>query len=136
MSSFTIGEVARRAGVAIDTVRYYERSHLLPEPDRRPSGYRQYVLGDVDRLRFIRRAKALGFSLAEVKDLLELSTDRERGVKGVKARAQHRLVDLESRMAEMQRIHRGLKALIDACPGRGPLKTCPILAALTAEERS
>ena len=59
-----------------------------------------------------------------------------RVVKGVTARAQGRLADLESRMAEMQRIHRGLKALIDACPGRGPLKTCPILAALTAEERS
>lgn len=136
MSSFTIGEVARRAGVAIDTVRYYERSHLLPEPERRASGYRQYVPDDVNRLCFIRRAKALGFSLDEIRDLLALSTDRERGVKGVKARAQVRLAELESRIVEMQRIHRGLMTLIDACPGRGALESCPILAALATEASS
>lgn len=136
MSSFTIGQVAKRARVSIDTVRYYERSQLLPEPERRASGYRQYVPDDVDRLRFIRRAKTLGFSLEEIKDLLTLSTDRERGVKGVKARAESRLAELASRIAEMQRIHYGLKALIDACPGRGTLEACPILTALATEETS
>ncbi len=134
MSSFTIGEVAKRAGVSIDTVRYYERSHLLPEPERRASGYRQYVPDDVDRLRFIRRAKTLGFSLDQIRDLVALSNNRERGVKGVKARATTRLAELESRIAELQRVHQGLKALIDACPGRGRLDACPILAALATEE--
>lgn len=134
MSTFTIGQFAKRAGVPIDTVRYYERRHLLPDPDRRTSGYRQYALDDVDRLRFIRRAKGLGFSLDEIADLLTLSTDRERGVKGVKARAKARLAELESRIAEMQRIHSGLRTLIDACPGQGVLDACPILTALTAEE--
>lgn len=136
MSSFTIGEVAKRAGVGIDTVRYYERSQLLPEPERRASGYRQYVPDDVERLRFIRRAKALGFSLDDIRDLLTLSTDRERGVNGVKARAKARLADLESRIGEMQRMQSGLKTLIGACPGRGSLGACPILGALNDEEKS
>ncbi len=118
------------------TVRYYERSHLLPEPERRASGYREYVPDDVDRLRFIGRAKALGFSLHEIRDLLTLSTERERGVKSVKARAESRLLELESRIADMQRVHHGLKALIGACPGRGAFEACPILTALATEENS
>ncbi|MEO7323574.1 MAG: MerR family transcriptional regulator, partial [Dokdonella sp.] len=73
MSGFTIGEIAKRAGVGIDTVRYYERSDLLPRPTRRASGYREYEVSDVRRLRFIRRAKEIGFSLDEIRDLLALS---------------------------------------------------------------
>lgn len=130
MESFTIGEVARRAEVGIDTVRYYERNHLLPDPPRRLSGYREYDRDDVRRLRFIRRAKDLGFTLAEIRELLTLSTDRERGVRGVKARAEARLAEVELRVRELQQIRRGLKRLIAACPGHGPLDNCPILAAL------
>ena len=81
----TIGAVARRAGVGIDTIRYYEREGLLPEPQRRASGYRDYGPDVVERLRFIRRAKDLGFTLEEIRELLALSTDRERGVKTVSA---------------------------------------------------
>jgi MerR family copper efflux transcriptional regulator len=80
----TIGAVARRAGVGIDTIRYYEREGLLPKPRRRASGYRDYGSEVVERLRFIRRAKDLGFTLEEIRELLALSTDRERGVKTVK----------------------------------------------------
>lgn len=130
MDSFTIGEVARRAEVGIDTVRYYERNQLLPPAPRRLSGYREYGRGDVRRLRFIRRAKDLGFTLEEIRELLKLSTDREVGVRGVKARAEQRVKDVEERIRELQRIRRGLKRLIAACPGRGPLEDCPILAAL------
>ena len=130
MTSFTIGEVARRAEVGVDTVRHYERLHLLPPPARRPSGYRQYADADVRRLRFIRRAKALGFSLEDIRSLLELSADGDRGVRGVHARAQARLDDIEARIAELQRMRRGLKKLVDACPGDGRLDGCPILAAL------
>ncbi len=136
MSSFTIGEIARRAEVGIDTVRYYERNDLLPVPERRPSGYREYDESDVQRLNFIRRAKELGFTLAEIRELLVLSTDRERGVRGIKARAQERLTDLDARIREMQRVRRGLQALIDACPGHGKLQTCPILGALTRKENA
>lgn len=134
MSSFTIGEVARRAGVGIDTVRYYERSRLLPAPERRPSGYRQYDAKDVQRLNFIRHAKELGFTLGEIRELLALSTDRERGVSGIKARAVERLAELDARISEMQRIRRGLQALIESCPGLGTLERCPILAALARKE--
>lgn len=126
----TIGTVARRAGVGIDTIRYYEREGLLPEPQRRTSGYRDYGSGVIERLRFIRRAKDLGFTLEGIRELLTLSTDRERGVKSVKQRAQARLGEVEQRIRELQRVKRGLKELIDACPGHGALEHCPILRAL------
>lgn len=134
MSSFTIGEVARRAGVGIDTVRYYERSHLLPRAPRRASGYREYALSDVRRLRFIRRAKEIGFTLEEIRELLALSSDGERGVRGIKTGAQARLALVETRIRELQRVRRGLKTLIAACPGHGSLDHCPILAALGGGE--
>ena len=134
MSTFTIGEVARRADVGIDTVRYYERNDLLPAPERRASGYRQYGEVDVQRLSFIRRAKDLGFTLAQIRELLALSTDRERGVSGINARAKERLADLDARIREMQKVRRGLKVLIDGCPGHGRLQGCPILDALTSKE--
>src|SRR5574337_1536654 len=133
-SSLTIGAVARRVGVAIDTIRYYEREGLLPEPQRRASGYRSYGEGAVTQLRFIRRAKDLGFTLEEIRELLALSTDRERGVKSVKQRAEARLGEIEQRIRELQRVKRGLKQLIDACPGHGALEHCPILRALGGEE--
>lgn len=136
MSSFTIGEIARRAEVGIDTVRYYERNDLLPTPERSASGYRQYDETDVQRLSFIRRAKDLGFTLAQIRELLALSTDRERGVRGIKARAKERLADLDMRIREMQRVRRGLQVLIDGCPGHGKLQACPILGALTSKENA
>lgn len=134
MTGFNIGEVAKRAGVGIDTVRYYERSDLLPAPERSASGYRQYDRSDVRRLRFIRRAKELGFALKDIRELLGLSIDNERGVRGIKARAEVRLADIELRIRELQRMRQGLKALIVACPGHGELQECPILAALAGKE--
>jgi MerR family copper efflux transcriptional regulator len=130
---FTIGALARRAGVGIDTIRYYERENLLPKPVRRASGYRDYGAETIARLRFIRRAKDLGFTLEEIRELLALSTDRERGVQNVKRRAEARLGDVEQRIRELQRMRRGLKQLIDACPGEGALEHCPILRALGGE---
>jgi MerR family copper efflux transcriptional regulator len=132
----TIGAVARRAGVGIDTIRYYEREGLLPAPQRRASGYRDYGPDVVERLRFIRRAKDLGFTLEEIRELLALSTDRERGVKTVKQRAEVRLGEVEQRIRELQRMKRGLRQLIDACPGHGPLEHCPILRARGGEDKA
>jgi MerR family copper efflux transcriptional regulator len=133
MERFTIGEIARQAEVGVDTVRYYERNRLLPEPARRLSGYREYKADDVRRLRFIRRARDLGFSLADIRELLMLSEDRERGVRGLKARAEARLDEVDRRIRELQRVRRGLKRLVDACPGHGALDRCPILVALGEE---
>lgn len=133
-SSLTIGTVAKRAGVPIDTIRYYEREGLLPEPLRRASGYRSYNETAISRLRFIRRAKELGFTLDEIRDLLALSSDRRGGVKAVRKRAEQRLADIEARIAELTRIRKGLQQLIEACPGHGDPEHCPILRALSDEE--
>ncbi|HEY8518933.1 MAG TPA: heavy metal-responsive transcriptional regulator [Gammaproteobacteria bacterium] len=128
----TIGRLAAVAGVNIDTVRYYERSGLLPPPRRRASGYREYGAADVARLRFIRRAKALGFTLEEIRDLLALSSDRQGDMQAVKAKAEARLRQVERKIAELERVRRGLEQLIAACPGRGELGACPIVGALSA----
>lgn len=132
--SFTIGVVAKRVGVAIDTIRYYEREGLLPEPERRASGYRSYGQGTIAQLRFIRRAKHLGFTLEEIRELLALSADRQRGVKAVKKRAQQRLAAIGQRIVELQRVRDGLAELVESCPGHGAPEHCPILRALTDEE--
>ena len=133
-ASLTIGAVAKRAGVAIDTIRYYEREGLLPEPVRRASGYRSYGEDTLTQLRFIRRAKDLGFTLVEIRELLALSADRQRGVKAVKQRAEQRLAAIEQRIAELQRVRDGLAQLVSACPGHGKPEACPILRALTDAE--
>jgi MerR family transcriptional regulator, copper efflux regulator len=133
-SSMTIGAVAKRAGVPIDTIRYYEREGLLPEPLRRASGYRSYNESIIRQLRFIRRAKDLGFTLEEIRDLLALSVDRHRGVKEVKQRAQQRLASIDARIDELMRIRKGLEQLIEACPGHGSPDQCPILRALADQE--
>lgn len=133
-SALTIGTVAKRAGVPIDTIRYYEREGLLPEPLRTASGYRSYGHGTVAQLRFISRGKALGFTLEEIRELLALSTDRQRGVKAVKKRAQERLASIEARIAELQRVRDGLVELVASCPGHGAPEQCPILRALNDEE--
>ncbi len=131
MSGLTIGELAKSAQVPIDTVRYYERNGLIPEPPRRESGYRQYPADTVRRLRFIRRAKELGFTLEEIAELLALSGQRD--VAAVKRSAQHKLDDVDRRIGELQRIRQGLSQLVDRCPGHGRAETCPILSALNEE---
>ena len=130
MQTMTIGRLARQAGVNIDTIRYYERHHLLPPPERRPSGYREYREADVERLRFIRKAKELGFTLTEIGELLSLSADRGADMQGVKRKAEERLAQVEQKLTELRHMQRGLRKLIDACPGHGELDHCPIVAAL------
>ena len=134
MESIGIGTLAKRAGVSIDTVRYYERGGLLAPKTRLASGYRRYSELEVSRLRFIRRAQALGFSLKEVKELLALSNLRDVG--RVKRAAQAKLADVEERIASLERVRKGLSSLIAACPGHGRAADCPILKALGEEELS
>lgn len=134
-TSFTIGRIAQSASVAIDTIRFYEREGLLPEPRRRASGYREYDEGAVSRLRFIRRAKDLGFTLDEIRELLALSADRHGGVEGVRERAAARLKAIDERIVELQRVRDGLSELVDACPGHGAPEDCPILKALAEPGR-
>ena len=129
MPGLTIGKIAAEAEVAIDTVRYYERAGLLPAPPRRESGYREYPPDTVKRLRFIRRAKNLGFSLPEIAELLELSSPRG-DVRKVKQAAQAKLKLMDEKIAELTRVRNGLQQLVKHCPGHGDTGQCPILNAL------
>lgn len=128
-----IGQLAQSADVNIDTVRYYEREGLLPKPARLSSGYRIYGEGDVKRLRFVRRAKALGFTLPEIRELLELSSSRDDDMAAMKAAAVDKIADVEARIAELERVRLALQGLIESCPGHGALEQCPILNALSGD---
>jgi MerR family transcriptional regulator, copper efflux regulator len=134
MDSMGIGTLARRAGVRIDTVRYYEKNGLLAPRSRLASGYRRYGELEVARLRFIRRSQALGFTLKEVRDLLSLSAQKD--VARVKKRAQAKLEDVNERIAALEKVRDGLSTLIAACPGHGRAEHCPILNALGGEHPS
>ncbi|HEY3659423.1 MAG TPA: MerR family transcriptional regulator [Steroidobacteraceae bacterium] len=129
MDALGIGQLAKRGGVGIDTVRYYERNGLLAPHARLASGYRRYGELELARLRFIRRAQALGFTLKEIKELLALSAQRD--VARVKRSAQAKLLDVKTRIAHLERVRDGLATLIAACPGHGRAADCPILGALT-----
>ena len=136
MKSMQIGKLAALANVSVDTVRYYERSRLLPPPTRTASGYRSYPTELVHRLRFIRRAKEVGFSLDEIRELLALSDGRESGVAAIKEISQRHLADVEARLAELHRLRDALKKLVDACPGHGSPGECPIINAFKDEDHA
>jgi MerR family mercuric resistance operon transcriptional regulator len=126
-----IGELARRAGVNIQTVRYYERRGLLPAARRLPSGYREYTDAGLDRLRFIRRAQELGFTLAEIDGLLSLRLGRRTTAADVKTRAEAKIAAIDERLRDLERIKSALAHLAGRCEGgQGPVGDCPLLEAL------
>ncbi len=130
MRAMTIGQVARLAGIGIETVRYYERQGLIPEPPRTRSGYRQYPEEVVSRLRFIRRAQDLGFALKEINELLNLRLDVAANRAEVRARAEAKIRDIEETIHELQNMWDALTRLTRACSAGGPAPGCPILEAL------
>jgi MerR family mercuric resistance operon transcriptional regulator len=132
----TIGKVARSAGLAIDTVRYYEREGLLQKPARTPSGYRQYSSDAVKRLQFIRQAKELGFTLSEIRELLALKVAPGKSCADVRSRAEAKIANVEQRIEQLNRMKRALTKLAAACSGRGPTSECPILEALETRDSS
>jgi len=132
----SIGQVARRANIGVETVRFYEREGLIGRPSRRASGYRQYEPAVVTRLRFIRRAKELGFTLREIKELLELRLDPTSTCADVKGRAQAKIEDIDSKLASLRRVRKALSRLLEACDGRKGTAECPILDALEEENES
>lgn len=129
MPTLSIGGLARATKVGIDTIRFYEKTGLIPVPPRRASGYRQYGEAHVRRLTFIRRAKALGFSLEEIAELLVLRAPTGRGVEKVRQVARHKLAVVEQKIAELERMRSALVGLVESCPGHGPVDQCPILRA-------
>jgi MerR family transcriptional regulator, copper efflux regulator len=127
---FTIGLVARRAGVGVETVRFYERQGLIEEPPRRLSGYREYGDEVVSRLGFIRRAKELGFTLKEIKELLALRHDPSTPAADVKRRAEAKIADIEGKIRALQKMKKALRKLHSACCGNATTAECPLLHAL------
>lgn len=130
MKGLRIGQVATQAGVGVETIRFYERRGLLAEPPRLASGYRQYREEAVSRIRFIRRSKELGFSLREVRELLSLRVDRQTSSAEVKLKAEAKIVDIEQKIDDLQRMKQALAKLTACCSGKGSVGECPILEAL------
>lgn len=125
-----IGELAERAKVSIQTIRYYERRELIRKPPRRSGGFREFSPEYIDRIRFIKRAQELGFTLREIKDLLSLRLDPETTCAEVKGEAKEKLLEVEEKIQDLQRIRQALTHLVDACEGNGPTSECPILEAI------
>lgn len=133
--TFSTGALARAAGVHLETVRFYEKRGLLAAPERNGAGYRQYPAEAVAQVRFIRRAQELGFSLAEVGELLALRGNRRAGRGAVKRLAKEKLGEIDRKIRDLRRMRTALAAVTERCDGRGDTGACPILAALDGRER-
>jgi MerR family mercuric resistance operon transcriptional regulator len=126
----TISQVARLAGVGVETVRFYEREGLLDQPARPDTGYRQYSLDVVKRIQFIKRAKELGFSLKEIGELLTLSVEPTSSCAEVKRQAEAKIAEIEGKIVDLLRMKHALGHIAERCSGDGPRERCPILDAL------
>jgi len=131
MNGMTRGEVAEKADVNPETLRYYERKELIPKPPRSDGGFRLYDESYVDRLRFIQRAKDLGFTLAEIRELLDLRVNDEATCRDVRMQAEEKIGEVETKIGDLRRIREALTTLADACRKQdGPTSECPILDVL------
>lgn len=132
--SFTIGKLAQKAEVSIDSIRFYERCGLLAKPARTETNYRIYPLEAARRLRFIKKAQKLGFSLTEIQELLELSHDPAMSKSDVKRKAEDKISDIKDKIEDLRRILNALEQLNALCDGHGPIEDCPILKALANDD--
>ncbi len=132
-ASLTIGKAAEKGGVNVQTIRYYERRGLLPLPVRSAAGYRKYSDDAIRRLRFIRQAQSLGFSLSEIEELLSLRMQAGATCGDIRKRARQKIATVNQKIGELQRIKDALSKLATACRGEGPTSECPILEALESE---
>jgi Hg(II)-responsive transcriptional regulator len=130
MKTMTAGQVARLAGVGVETVRFYEKNGLLEEPARRVSGYREYDEQTVNRLRFIQRAKDIGFTLTEIKDLLSLRSCSDQPCDDMRERAEAKITEIEEKVALLLRMKQVLGRLVSSCGKQEDSSRCPILEAL------
>lgn len=134
MNGLTIGKLSKMAGVTNDTVRFYERYGLIEHVSRSESNYRLYKEEDADRLRFIKRAKELGFTLNEIKELLALSRDPNATKADIKNRTEQKAEDIRQKIYDLSRILTALEHLVETCDGHGSAEECPILKCLTDDE--
>ena len=130
----TVGIAAKRAGVKIDTIRYYERRALLPRSPRTEAGYRTLTEETVQRLRLIKHAQALGFTLNEIKQLLELRLTPGKTCADVRSRAEAKEADIERKIRSLQVMKRALQQLVSACKSDGPASKCSFLENLNKED--
>lgn len=131
MRDLTIGEAARRAGVGVETIRFYERRGLIDRPHKpQGAGFRIYLPEQVKRIRFIREAQQIGFSLREIAELLSLEADPSADCSVVRGQAVAKLAEVRRKIAQLQRIGSALETLIGMCPGEGGLQACTILDTL------
>ena len=128
-NSFSIGALAKATGTKVETVRWYERVGLLPAPARTPRNYRTYGAAHLGRLSFIRRARDLGFSLDQIRALLDIAEQRERSCEAVDAIAREHLDEVDRKIADLQALRRELDVLIGQCR-RGKVAECRIIEAL------
>jgi len=129
----TIGQLAKQAGVNIETIRYYQRRHLIPVPPKPPSGYRQYSQDDLARIQFIKRAQALGFSLNEIAELLTLRIESETVCSDVQKQAEIKIADINLKIQMLQRMKQTLSELVKSCQRNETTNSCPILDVLETE---
>jgi MerR family transcriptional regulator, copper efflux regulator len=134
MTAIRTGELARRAGVGVETLRFYEREGLLPRPPQRASGYRDYPPEAVGLVRFVKRAQVLGFSLREVKELLALRNVPRATCGDVVAIARHKVAEIDAKLADLRAIRAALTKLLKGCRGTAPIARCPIIESLTDED--
>ncbi|GMQ80574.1 MAG: Cu(I)-responsive transcriptional regulator [Rhodothermia bacterium] len=127
------GQLAKITGVTLETVRYYEQRGLIPEPRRTGSGYRMYSEDYITRIRFIKRAQDLGFTLKEILELLSLSLAPDSDRADVKRQVNEKIRDIELKMVDLQRIKTALDELVSCCSGRGSTHECPILEFMEAQ---
>lgn len=133
-TTMTIGRLAQGAGIGVETVRFYERKGLLEQPSRAASGYRQYPSGTLTRLRFIRQAKDLGFTLPEIQELLSLRVSPGASCAEVQERIQAKIDGIEEKISSLDRMRRALRGMAGTClSGALPTSECPILDALEKE---
>ncbi|MBI3561708.1 MAG: heavy metal-responsive transcriptional regulator [Gammaproteobacteria bacterium] len=130
MSRLSIGQVAKQAGVTVEALRFYEKQGLLTPAERTAAGYRYYEAEVVRRVRFIQRAKALGFALKQVAELLNLRQSRQTSCAEVKRVAQGKMADIDQKLADLQQMRAGLARLAARCDLDGALGECPLLDAL------
>ncbi len=130
----TIGEIAAESRVNIQTVRYYERRGLLPTPQRTPAGYRKYSRDVVLRIRFIKRAQALGFTLEEIAELLRLRLRSGDACGPAQTVAEAKIAEIDGKIASLRRLRRGLTRFVTACRRGSPTGDCPLLDTLGGED--
>ena len=133
-SEVTIGRLAKAVGVNIQTVRYYERRRLLTPTARTPSGYRLYGTAEIQRLRFIKNAQSLGFTLEEIAGLLNLRVNSAARCGDVQRRAQGKLARVEAKIKDLEAMSRVLRNLIRSCRSQQPTDRCPILKSFEQEQ--